>query len=123
FRSLLLALTLCGSVDCVQAKEGRRAKPHKSDAALKRDAASSRGFTRQEKALLRRGKSVKHGFQLEHAGSTYQAGLSYRLVHAKPMDVIRTLRRPGGLVQVIPYGLSASVLAERDGVTWITIAQ
>jgi hypothetical protein len=39
------------------------------------------------------------------------------------MDVIRALRQPGAIAEVIPYGLSATVLSEKDGVTVMKIAQ
>jgi hypothetical protein len=107
---LLAASVLCASAGDVHAKRHEQ-------------MSHPTGFTRAELARLERGKSVKRGFELQHGGSTYQAGLSYRLVEATPMDVIRALRQPGGIVQVIPYGLSARVLSERDGISWITISQ
>ncbi len=81
------------------------------------------GFSSQELAQLERGKSVKRRFQVEHKGDIYRAGLSYRLVEGSPMDVIRALREPGAIVKVIPYGVSAKVLSEENGVTVMNIAQ
>lgn len=81
------------------------------------------GFTPAEIRRLERGKSVKRRFEVHHQGDTYQAGLSYRLVEGSPISVIRALREPGALVQVIPYGVSATVLSEKDGVSVMTIAQ
>lgn len=81
------------------------------------------GFKPGEIRRLERGKSVKRRFELTHQGDTYQAGLSYRLVEGTPMDVIRALRQPGAIAKVIPYGVSATVLSEKDGVTVMKIAQ
>lgn len=86
-------------------------------------AEAAHGFTPSEVRRLERGKSVKRRFEVNYQGDTYQAGLSYRLVEGTPMDVIRALRRPGALVQVIPYGVSATVLSEKDGVSVMKIAQ
>lgn len=83
----------------------------------------SSGFSSDELARLERGKSVKRRFEVEHKGEIYQAGLSYRLVEGTPMDVIRALRQPGAIAKVIPYGVSATVLSEEDGVTVMNIAQ
>lgn len=80
---VLAVLLLCAAAGDSQAKRERE-----------RDPRTSVAFTQQEVARLERGKSVKRGFELSHAGTTYQAGLSYRLVEATPMDVIRALRKP-----------------------------
>lgn len=81
------------------------------------------GFKPAEIRRLERGKSVKRRFEMIHQGETYQAGLSYRLVQGTPMDVIRALRRPGAIAKVIPYGVSATVISEKEGVTVMKIAQ
>lgn len=105
--------------------EARR-PPSSARAAEKSSVApspESGGFSLAEQRRLLRGKSVKRRFEVVHQGDTYQAGLSYRLVEGTPMDVIRVLRKPGAIVKVIPYGVSATVLSEKDGVSVITISQ
>lgn len=82
-----------------------------------------KGFTSAEIRRLSKGKSVKRRFDLAHQGDEYQAGLSYRLIEGTPMDVMRALRQPGAIAKVIPYGVSSTILSEKDGVTVMKIAQ
>jgi len=80
-------------------------------------------FSSREQKRLSKGKSVKRKFQIEQGGRSYHAGLSYRLVKGTPMDVIRTLRRPQAILTAIPYGLEATTLSEKRGVSRIRILQ
>jgi hypothetical protein len=66
---------------------------------------------------------VKRRFLIGSGEDAYHAGYSYRIVDASPLEVIRALRRPGGIVKEIPYGLEATTLSEEDGVTRMRIAQ
>lgn len=87
------------------------------------EQASSSAFSHQERRRLWGGKSVKRKFHLEVADVRYRAGLSYRLVKGRPMDVVGALRSPRGLARAIPYGLEATTLDEQDGVARVRIKQ
>lgn len=125
-RCALLAWVLVAHIAVAQTAQASWA----SYGALRRVAAptpnlasTASGFTPTEMRRLERGKSVKRRFEMTYQGDTYQAGLSYRLVPGAPIDVIRALRQPGAIAEVIPYGVSATVLSEKDGVTVMKIAQ
>ncbi len=80
-------------------------------------------FSPEERALLVDKKLVKRQFRLTVNKREYRAGLSYRLVQATPMDVMRALRRPDGIVRAIPYGIEAKTLSEHNGVAQVKIVQ
>lgn len=84
---------------------------------------SLRPFTAAEIQLLESGESVKRKFRIPRPDAIYHAGYSYRLVEATPMDIIRALRAPDGIVEVIPYGRSATTLSESDGMSRMRIRQ
>ena len=81
------------------------------------------GFTAEERALLWQGKLVKRKFLLEMDDVKYRAGLSYRLVEADPLDVVRVLRSPQGIAKAIPYGIEATTYGEKDGLAMVRIRQ
>lgn len=111
--ALVLVLACCAGTSSVSASDDRPGSA----------AIEAQGFSPEEITRLQDGKSVKRAFFIGEGDGTYHAGYSYRLVQAPPMEVIRVLRRPGGLIKAIPYGLSATTLSEEDGVTRMRIAQ
>lgn len=118
-RRIAMAVALCG-VTLVGSTSAKKNSP----AALGLERfETTHGFTEQQIRLLRDGQSVKRAFTIAHRGATYHAGYSYRLVETSPREVLRALRRPGGLVKAIPYALSATTLWEKDGVSRMRIAQ
>lgn len=80
-------------------------------------------FNQDELRLLEEGQSVRRSFDIVRGERAYPAGLAYRLVHATPMDVMRALRRPGGIRKSIPYGIEARVVSEADGYAQMRILQ
>lgn len=122
WRAGVASLLLFFVASFAEAKSPARASRSAAHATVS-TVSTAEGFTSAEIRRLSRGKSVKRRFDLEYRGDTYQAGLSYRIIEGTPMDVIRALRQPGAIAKVIPYGLSATILSERDGVTVMKIAQ
>lgn len=118
-------LFLCSAVSSgVVAEEQVSSRQQHKKPALQAAPASGAGpFSVAELRRLDAGKSVKRKFTIRTSGAVYHAGYSYRVVQTSPMEVIRLLRRPGELIEVIPYGLSAQVLSEKDGVSRMRIAQ
>lgn len=80
-------------------------------------------LTPKERELLATGKSVKRKFLLDVDDVQYRAGLSYRLVHGSPLDVVSVLRSPQGMVRSIPYGVEATTIEEKNGVSRVRIRQ
>lgn len=80
-------------------------------------------LTPAERERLSTGKSVKRKFHLDIDDVKYRAGLSYRLVRGTPLDVVSALRSPQGIVRSIPYGVEATTIEERDGVSKVRIKQ
>lgn len=85
--------------------------------------SGSAEFSSEERAMFLQGKSVKRRLELKRNGRRYHAGLSYRLIQARPMDVMRVLREPGGVARVLPYGISATAESEKAGVTKMRVRQ
>lgn len=80
-------------------------------------------FSPKDRVTLGRERSVKRQFHIKRGEVEYHAGLAYRLVQATPMDVIRALRRPDGIVRAIPYAIEATTISESDGVARVRIRQ
>ncbi len=80
-------------------------------------------FSQKDRVTLGQELSVKRRFQIQRGEVEYHAGLAYRLVQAKPMDVIRALRKPDGIVRAIPYAIEATTVSEADGVARVRIRQ
>lgn len=86
-------------------------------------AAALSHFDSEEVAQLVAGESVRRKFRIRRGNIDYHAGLGYRLIQTSPMEVIRALRRPDGIVRAIPYGVEATTVSENDGVARVRIRQ
>lgn len=116
-RTLVLTLGLVATSTAVASG----ARPETSNPAVARGALSH--FDSDEAASLVSGDSVRRKFQIRRGNIDYHAGLAYRLVQTSPMEVIRALRRPDGIVRAIPYGVEATTISESDGVARVRIRQ
>ncbi len=117
---ILLGLSLLlGPTD----SEARGSSAVRGSSAARGGSAKTPALTEEERDLLFQGASVKRQFIIHRNGTRYHAGLSYRLVRARPLDVLRALRAPGGIAQVLPYGISATTHSEEAGVAKIRVRQ
>jgi hypothetical protein len=80
-------------------------------------------LTEVDRRSLMAGQVVTRPVEFEHAGSTYMGGVSYGLVHARPLDVLAALREPGALRDALPSTLEARVLSDKDNVTRVEFTQ
>ncbi len=108
---------------CVVGSFGAEALARQGGAASSVVQAPVEDFSQEEKLRLASGRSVKRKFHLDLDDVVYRAGLSYRLVRARPLDVVRVLRSPQGIARSIPYGIEATTVEERDGVSKVRIRQ
>lgn len=118
-----LLVTLFCSIASLAARPAFAAPGSSSASAKSAPGEKQAPFNAEERALLVEGKSVKRGFVLQRDDIQYRAGLSYRLIEAHPMDVMRALRRPRGIEKSIPYGLEAVTFNEKSGVAQVHILQ
>lgn len=106
-----------------EAHSGALAKLDASPEPDRKTNAALAAFSDDEVAQLEAGKSVRTGFDFQRGHRKYHAGLAYRLVQASPMDVMRALRRPGGIQRSIPYGIEAKTVREENGYSQVRILQ
>src|SRR5690606_39768237 len=74
-------------------------------------------LTPKERELLATGKSVKRKCLLDLDDAQYRAGLSYRLVHGSPRDVLSVVRSPQGMLRPIRDGVGAPTIDAKTGVS------
>jgi hypothetical protein len=76
-----------------------------------------------ERAKLEKGQLIARPFVFERSGHGYRGGVSYQLVNAPPAEVLRALRRPGALLEAVPYTLEARVVEQKGRKSRVTMRQ
>lgn len=80
-------------------------------------------WTQEERELLLAGETVSREFRFTRGSATYVAGIAYRLVRARPRDILTALRDPNRLERIIPFTLEAKRLGEAKGLSRLRMRQ